>query len=396
MSPLDRFGAFVGLVKDSAYSAGPLAGLRVAVKDNIAVTGQPFTAGHPLFLERRADSDAEAVRRLRKAGAKIVGVTRTHAGGLGVTTPDVQNPIARDRTVGGSSGGSAAAVAAHLADIALGTDTGGSVRIPAACTGLIGFKPTLGAIPTQGTWPLSQSFDHVGLIGRGLRQVERTAHILLESALQGVDDQRSVSRIGVFPDLNRCHPEVLALFQQVIASCRSAGLETISIALPSLEEILDAHRTIVLAEAADVYRPYAADRLAGLAQRSLAFATTISSYDVDHAHATIAVARAAIETAFNQVDMILAPTLPCAVPARDERQIEIQGDPISVIAALMSFTAPFNVSGHPAVSLPTSLTLHNIPFSIQLVGPLRTDRQLLRNVGTFPGLHRAAVDNRRF
>ena len=94
-------------------------------------------------------------RRLRQAGARIVGVTRTDAGGFGVTTPEVENPVAGGRTVGGSSGGSAAAVAAGLADVALGTDTGGSVRIPAACTGLIGFEPTRGRIGNDGVWPLS-------------------------------------------------------------------------------------------------------------------------------------------------------------------------------------------------------------------------------------------------
>ncbi len=139
---VDRFGAFVAFTPDAPAGAGPLAGLRVAVKDNIAVAGLPFTAGHPLFSDRTADTDAPAVRQLRDAGARIVGVTYTDAGGFGVTTPVVKNPAAPGRTVGGSSGGSAAAVAAGLADVALGTDTGGSVRIPAACTGLVGFKPT--------------------------------------------------------------------------------------------------------------------------------------------------------------------------------------------------------------------------------------------------------------
>jgi hypothetical protein len=128
----------------------------------------PFTAGHPLFADRVSDADASCVQRLRAAGARIVGMTRTDAGGFGVSTPEVENPIAPGRTVGGSSGGSAAAVAAGLADAALGTDTGGSVRIPAACTGLIGLKPTRGRIATDGLWPLAPSLDHVGVIGRDL------------------------------------------------------------------------------------------------------------------------------------------------------------------------------------------------------------------------------------
>src|SRR5882672_1020705 len=176
---MDRFGAFVAIAPDAGAGAGPLSALRVAVKDNIAVRGLPFTAGHPLFADRIADGDAWAVRRLRQAGARIVGVTHTDAGGFGVTTPTVANPAAPGKTVGGSSGGSAAAVAAGLADVALGTDTGGSVRIPAACTGLIGFKPTRGRVPTDGLWPLSTSLDHVGVIGRDLDRVAATAEVLL-------------------------------------------------------------------------------------------------------------------------------------------------------------------------------------------------------------------------
>ena len=174
----DRFGAFVAIVANAPAGAGPLSGLRVAVKDNIAVAGLPFTAGHPLFADRIAATDASAVRRLRERGARIVGVTAPTPE-ASASPPPRSNPAAPGCTVGGSSGGSAAAVAAGLADVALGTDTGGSVRIPAACTGLIGFKPTRGQIATDGVWPLSPSLDHIGIIGRDLDIVAQTAECLL-------------------------------------------------------------------------------------------------------------------------------------------------------------------------------------------------------------------------
>jgi Asp-tRNA(Asn)/Glu-tRNA(Gln) amidotransferase A subunit family amidase len=268
-----------------------------------------------------------------------------------------------------------------LADVALGTDTGGSVRIPAACTGLIGFKPTLDAISTAGTWPLSQTLDHVGVIGRHLRDVERTAGILLDLPQAEPDDERSIRRIGVdWTLLQLCDAEVRATFEQVTTHCRSAGFEIVPITLPGPDAALKAHRTVLLADATNVYRSYVIDRLADLAQRSLALAAKIADDEIDDARAAIAATRTAVETLFNQVDLILTPTLRCPVPAKGARQIDIQGKPTSVTAALISFTAPFNASGHPALALPTTTTLHGIPFSVQLVGPLGVDRWLLRSV----------------
>src|SRR5690242_1409067 len=147
------FGAFVAYASSKVHAAdGPLAGLRVAVKDNIRVDGLPFTAGLPMYRGRVASRDATAVRLIREAGAQIVGVTCTDAAGLGVATPAVTNPASPDHIAGGSSGGAAAAVAAGDADLGLGTDTGGSVRIPAACCRIYGFKPSHGRVSTDGVW----------------------------------------------------------------------------------------------------------------------------------------------------------------------------------------------------------------------------------------------------
>src|SRR5579863_2193597 len=182
----DPFGAFMSATPVLGRSDGVLSGVDLCVKDNIAVKGQPFTAGHPLFAERRGQTTAPAVELLLQAGARLVGMTRTDSGGFGVTSPGVKNPVLPGRSVGGSSGGAAAAVAAGLADLGLGTDTGGSVRIPAACTGLFGFKPSLGRVPTEGVWPLAPSFDHVGLLSRELPVLCAAARVLLnEGQIEG-------------------------------------------------------------------------------------------------------------------------------------------------------------------------------------------------------------------
>src|SRR6266545_4362567 len=376
----NRFNAFVALAPDAVAGTGPLSGRRVAVKDNIAVSGLPFTAGHPLFADRIADADASAVRHLREAGARIVGVTHTDAGGFGVTTPVVSNPVAPGRTVGGSSGGSAAAVAAGLADVALGTDTGGSVRIPAACTGLIGFKPTYGRIATDGIWPLSPSLDHVGVIGRDLDVVARTAEALLAPGPAARSVSQGPLRVGFDRTLlGVCDQAVAAAFAQVVGALQDYGVVVIPIALPKREDMLDAHRTILLAEAREVYgslSPAQSDRLAVTAQRSLKLADAITGEMLRAARQKAANAATAIEALFDQTDVILSPTISCAVPPRDARRVEINGRTVSVVQALITTTAPFNLSGHPTLALPSAAGIHGLPLSIQMTARSAADLSL--------------------
>jgi aspartyl-tRNA(Asn)/glutamyl-tRNA(Gln) amidotransferase subunit A len=368
----DPFGAFVAVAPDQGERAGALAPLRVAVKDNIAVEGLPFTAGHPLFAERRAERDAAVVERLRSAGARIVGVTRTDAGGFGVRTPEVVNPIAPDRIVGGSSGGSAAAVAAGLADLALGTDTGGSVRIPAACTGLVGFKPTLGRIPTAGVWPLAPSLDHVGLIGAALAPVEQVARVLLRDGAPRASAESALPRIGVDRTRTKYYStEVAAAFERVLAMLAARGAAVVPVTLPDRQTVLDAHRTILLAEAREVYRSLSSaemGRLATTAQRSLSLAGAITSEMVEGARRVAAAAKDAFDAVLCDVDVLLSPTLAGAVPRRDARSVEIAGAPVPIVPAMIAETAPYNLSGHPVLALPTVERVDGLTFSIQIAG----------------------------
>ncbi len=378
---VDRFGAFVAFTPDAPAGAGPLAGLRVAVKDNIAVAGLPFTAGHPLFSDRTADTDAPAVRQLRDAGARIVGVTYTDAGGFGVTTPVVKNPAAPGRTVGGSSGGSAAAVAAGLADVALGTDTGGSVRIPAACTGLVGFKPTCGRISIEGTWPLSPSLDHIGVIGRGLESVAHTADVLLGHDAEAEAPAISTRlRIGIDrAPMDHCDVAVEKAFKGVLAAL-AAKHEIVPLDWPDATQVLDAHRDLLLAEAGKIYAsltPAEFDRLAVVARRALALAGDVTPDMLLDARRIAAETASAVETLFGRADILLSPTITCPVPAQDARRVEIRGRSISVVHALIANTMLFNMSGHPAVAMPSAPTLNGLPFSVQIAARRNADRALL-------------------
>ncbi|MGE3709868.1 MAG: amidase family protein, partial [Hyphomicrobiaceae bacterium] len=223
----DPFHAFVERVRDAADAldgagGGPLAGLRLAVKDNIAVKGLKWTAGVPLFDERRARETASCVLALQRAGARVVGVTATDAAGFGMMTPGVVNPRWPKLAAGGSSGGSAAAVAGGFADLALGTDTGGSVRVPAACCGLYGFKPTYGRVGVDGVVALSRSLDHVGLIGADVAILVQASSILLGDEVPEATDAPRV--IGYDPRRLKCiEPAVSGGVLDEAARLRSLG-----------------------------------------------------------------------------------------------------------------------------------------------------------------------------
>jgi Asp-tRNA(Asn)/Glu-tRNA(Gln) amidotransferase A subunit family amidase len=363
---------------------GILSGARLAIKDNIEVTGLRYTAGHPHFSERRGQRTATAVERLLAAGAQIVGMTCTDAGGFGVTTPGVINPVDPEIIVGGSSGGSAAAVASGAADIALGTDTAGSVRIPAACTGLFAYKPMYGEVPLSGVWPLASSFDHIGLIAK-------TRDLLFQSAgvLLGLSDERtefpgrSSVRIGIeaTPPALRSE-QVSAAMENTIRSLEASGYGLVAVELPDREATIEAHGIITLAEAARVYQELgAADRtkLGSAAIKALKSAERITCEQVERAHNRLAQIRQTYADAFTSVDLLVVPTLPCAPIDIGKKTAEIRGKMLSVLHAMIYETCSFNAYGAPVMTLPCAPLggSNHIPFSLQIVGGRDANRHHL-------------------
>lgn len=374
----DVFGAFVAIWQDPpAAGQGALRGARLAVKDNIAVAGLPWTAGHPMFARRIATQDAEAVVRLRDAGAQVVGVTQTDAGGFGVTTPSVINPARPGRTAGGSSGGSAAAVAAGLADIGLGTDTGGSVRIPAACCGLYAFKPSFGRVPLDGVWPMAPQLDHVGLMTRDFELLRTAAAVLLQSRVSG---EGRAPRFGVdLGQLERLDPPIARSFLQAVERIRALGLEVIPVQLPDAKTVSQVHAALALGQAREVYAglwPLDASQLGGHAHRALCAAQAVDEAATERA--TLASSRIArsLDEVFSRVDAVLAPTLPVDIPAAGARSVIVNGHKTPVVSALTSQTCIANVTGCTAAVLPlTSDALHG-GVSIQLLAAPGHDESL--------------------
>jgi aspartyl-tRNA(Asn)/glutamyl-tRNA(Gln) amidotransferase subunit A len=392
-----RLGAFVLVLDERARAeaeerdgerrrgrvAGPLHGVPVAVKDLIDVSGEVTAAGSPKLAGNVAAADAEVVARLRRAGAVVVGKTRTHEFAYGVTTPGTVNPWELERIAGGSSGGAAAAVAGGLVAGAVGSDTAGSIRIPSACCGVVGLKPTWGRVPATGVWPLSWSCDHVGPIAGGVADVALLERVLAGGPGDPADQAppQGPPRIGrlVGDDLGPVDPAVTAVVDDLCRRMEAVGATLDEVTLP-LRAARGAVAAVVLAEAAAVH----ADLLArtgeeGYSRAMLAMirigrSALAGEYLTGLRYRSRFVAQ--VEALLAGRDALLLPTLPCVAPATGQRTVILDGTEVGVQAALTRLPGPFNCSGSPVLSLPAGLA-GGLPVGVSLVGRIGGDRDLL-------------------
>lgn len=387
--------AFVAVMADEAMAearrleeagapAGPLHGMPVAVKDVIDVAGQPTRAGSAVLSDQPARADAEVVRRLRAAGAVLIGKTATHEFAYGSTTPGVHNPVNLTRSPGGSSGGSAAAVAAGMAEIALGTDTGGSVRGPAACCGVVGLKPTYGRVSAAGILPLAWSLDHPGVIARTVSNAARGLAALTDgfTVPAPAPDMAGIT-VGVPANWLRTPmaPGVSDAFQTELARMHEKGAHVVEVELPPLELFDFVSRVIILAEAAACHTPYL-DRLAGYgpdvrAKVELGHYVLARDYLLAQRLRSELCRRTA--GVINQVTVLVTPAMPVVAPVIGVRTWQRpDGTTEPVADAMLRFLAPFNVTGMPAISLPCRATAEGMPVGLQVVGPVGGDELIVQ------------------
>ncbi|MBA2730498.1 MAG: amidase [Euzebyaceae bacterium] len=293
---------------------GPLEGLRVGVKDVLAVAGQPRECGAPAVVGSAVSgADAVAVARLTAAGARLVARTATHPLAYGIVTPQTRNPRAPDRIAGGSSGGSAAALAAGLIDAALGTDTGGSIRIPAACCGVVGLKPTFGLVPAEGSQPLASSLDTVGPMARDVGTVAR-----LLAALTGVPTEPRLPtpmRLGVPVQLAaaRLDDEVRRVWHGVLDALAAGSVALVRVDLPALAVSAPANGRILAAEALSVHGDALARRPESFpddVRARLLAARAVPLSRVAEARAVQSRLRRELRSTFADVHALVIPTVP--------------------------------------------------------------------------------------
>ena len=360
---------------------GPLHGIPVAIKDLIEVAGMPTGYGSRVHAPRMAERDATLVERLRAAGATIFGKTNLLEYAYGIAHPDIgqtNNPHDTTRTAGGSSGGSAAAVAAGIVPLAIGTDTGGSIRIPAAYCGIVGLKPTYGLVPLDGVFPLSWSLDHAGPLARSVEDAALALACIsnVEMALQPMAGPLRVGLIrGQFSQTAIGRPVTDAV-EACVQQLRLQGVAVIEVECAELDRANATLMTILAPEASLIHVDLMALNPAGYAPGTLAqikAGFTARATDYVAARRLQVMLRNRVEALFGLVDVLLAPSVPFVAPHEDPVIINDQDSEM-----LSSGFA--NVTGHPSLNLPCGL-LGGLPVGLQLTGPLGQDRRLLSVAG---------------
>jgi aspartyl-tRNA(Asn)/glutamyl-tRNA(Gln) amidotransferase subunit A len=341
----------------------------LAVKDLFDTAGVRTTYGSTLFRDHVPDRTAEAVRRLEAAGYATVGKANLHEFAYGTTSQnphygDVPNPIAPGRIAGGSSGGSAAALAAGAATAALGTDTGGSIRIPAACCGIVGFKPTHGLVPIDGCFPLAPSFDHAGPMARSVGECAAMMAALVPGLEQRELGSLADVEVGV---------AWIDLADPLVARRVSEAART----FPSRRPLLLPRPRNVTAvferEVGDVHRTRFAEHRGGYSRNVAAKierCLAVSDAQFEAGVRERERYRERMAAALAGVDLVVTPTLRCVAPPAGI-------DELSIRPTLTSLTFPFNAIGAPALALPCGPAEGGLPASVQLIGPPGADALVL-------------------
>ena len=372
--PLNAVVSVAGAPRRSA--TGPLSGRPVAVKDIITVAGLPTSCGSPSTSDAPASADAALVGRLRVAGAEVFATAQCLEFAAGFAHPrvgDTRNPRDPARTSGGSSGGSAALVAAGVCDLAIGTDTGGSIRIPAAYCGVVGLKPTYGLVPTDGVFPLSPSLDHAGTLtttaADGIALLRAIAGPLPAAPAVGVPVLGVLSAQLADPSVT---PEVRGAVWAALDQLAAAGWQLREVKPPWLAEPdrwEEALTVIVAREAVTSHAGRDTSQYAAGTRALLAFGAAVTQAQYARARAAQAELTAAVEETLAGVDALAGPTVGYCAPEQDPPfgAGDDNGEG--------RFTGPYNLTGHPAVSIPVPAS--GLPVGLQLAGRRDHDLALL-------------------
>lgn len=415
-----QLNAFVTVMADQAMAQaramegaeprGPLHGVPVALKDLYETAGVRTTGGSRILADNVPTTDATTVTRLREAGAIILGKTATHEFAFGALTDSpyhgpTHNPWDLSRVPGGSSGGSGAAVAAGVIPIAMGTDTGGSIRMPAGCCGIVGLKPTYGRVSKAGILPLSWSLDHAGPLTRSVSDAALVLGVIAGpdpfdptalpvpladyfSAAGAQSDLRGI-RIGL-PEAwleASLDPGVATCFADGLRRLTDLGAEIVPVTLPPADVMTLVNRLLALSEAASYHAPFLKDR-ADLYAPDVRLRLELGQYllarDYLMAHRLRTEMTRHLHAVMADVHALVTPTMPIPSPRIGQPVWEYgDGSREPVGEAMIRYVAPFSVSGQPAFSLPCGFTPQGLPVGLQLVGRAFGEFDLIRIARAF-------------
>lgn len=388
-----QLNAFITVTADEALAAARAAdkeiaagrlrsrlhGIPVSLKDLIDVRGVPTTAASRLRADHVARRDAPVTTRLREAGAVIVGKTNLHEFAFGTTTEDsgwgpARNPFDPSRSAGGSSAGSAIAVKTGMSMASVGTDTGGSIRIPAAACGVVGLKPEWNEISTDGVVPLSRQLDHVGPIAQSVADAAIMFDVMRGMPATALEPpplwgKRFAVLGGYFFDRLDEHVEggVLAAVDRL----RSAGASVSEVSLPHAASVAPVYLHLVLADAAAYHATMLHERPAAYTSNvrlRLEMGRYVLAEDYVRALRGREVIRAEIDRALAEVDALLLPALSIPAPPLGAAAVPVKGGQEPVRSAMLRCTQPFNLSGHPSISVPCGSTPSGLPIGLQIAG----------------------------
>jgi aspartyl-tRNA(Asn)/glutamyl-tRNA(Gln) amidotransferase subunit A len=354
---------------------GPLHGVPVSVKDLVDIAGTPTTSGSAV-PPRHPDVDAPIVTRLREAGAVIVGKTNLHEFAFGTTSEEsafgaVRNPRDPRRSAGGSSGGAAVALVEGMCFGSIGTDTGGSIRIPSAVCGTVGLKPCYGELSCEGVVPLSTTLDHIGPMARSVVDVAVMFAVLKGSPVGADSRDRFVFGVPESYFCDRLHPDVRAALSRTRESLSRSGHEVRVVEIANAARTADVYLHIALPEASWYHSSNLAthaDRYSPGVRLRLEMGRYILAEDHVRALHLRRMLRRSVDEALQGCDALLLPTLPIPAPVLGEGSVDVDGTREPVRAVMLRLTQLFNITGHPAIALPAGTTSEGWPVSVQLVG----------------------------
>jgi aspartyl-tRNA(Asn)/glutamyl-tRNA(Gln) amidotransferase subunit A len=381
---------------------GMLHGIPIVLKDNIWTKGIRTTAGSKILKDFVPAADADVSQRLRDAGTVLLGKTNLHEFAYGITTENphfgpTRNPWNTKCIPGGSSGGSAAALAAGIGFGSVGTDTGGSIRIPSALCGIAGLKPTFGRVSCNGIVPLAVTLDHAGPLGRSVADVAILLDAIAENKEPGENFSRALRmsarkkrrhaklRLGWPRDFffERVDKEVKGAVEKAAGELEKMGAKIEEVMLPHIEDSTEPSTQIALAEALEYhesqgYFPARAGDYGEDVRKRLEMGNTVRAVDYLRAQQTREQVRKDFRTAFERVDAIVAPATPMAAPRLGQDTVKINGETEYVRGALVRMNRPANFTGFPVISIPCGFTRSGLPIGMALHGPEWGEAKLLR------------------